>query len=435
MVMNFGFWGELKKPIIALAPMADVTDAAFRRIIAKYSKYGGQNIFDENGKFTRPSFALQNLGGPDVMFTEFVSADGLCHPEGRKKLLIDLSYSEAERPIVAQLFSGRPEKMFEAAKLVRELGFDGLDINMGCPDRSVEKSGAGAALMKNPKLAREIIRAAREGAGGLPVSVKTRIGYSKNELQTWLPELLAELPAVLTIHARTRKEMSNVPARWEHVAEAVALRDRLGSKSLIFGNGDVPDLVDARAKARQTGADGIMLGRAIFGNPFLFSDGLRLVSVSQRLQVMLEHTKLFEELFGANPSTKDHTGSRSPVVQQTDYGAGCPNMKDIYPIVPPWDTMGRARPGTGAGLISANRGVPFSKGTPRVAIKNFAVMKKHFKAYVTGWDGLPAAPGLAAQAGAKELRLKLMETNNASEVEMILDDYLKMPKNMVKIQF
>src|SRR3989338_7116635 len=161
------FWAKLEKPFMALAPMADVTDAAFRRGIAKYGK-------------------------ADVMFTEFVSADGLCHPVGREKLLIDLSYTEAERPIVAQLFSGKPEKMFEAAKLVAELDFDGLDINMGCPDRSIEKSGAGATLMKNAKLAREVIRAARPGAPRPPRSVKTRLRFNKNQIETWLPELLAE---------------------------------------------------------------------------------------------------------------------------------------------------------------------------------------------------------------------------------------------------
>ncbi|MCR4336423.1 MAG: tRNA-dihydrouridine synthase family protein, partial [Candidatus Omnitrophica bacterium] len=219
------------RPIMILAPMADVTDSAFRRIIAKYGK-------------------------PDVMWTEFVSADGLCHPKGREKLLIDLSYTEAERPIVAQLFSGRPEKMREASKLAQELGFDGVDINMGCPDRAVEKQCAGASLMKNPTLARELIRAAKEGAPNIPVSVKTRLGYNKDELETWLPELLAEEPAVVTIHCRTRKEMSDVPARWERVKRAVEIRNELKSKTLIFGNGDVLDIQDAQKKAEETGADG-----------------------------------------------------------------------------------------------------------------------------------------------------------------------------------
>ena len=320
----------MNKPVMVLAPMANVTDEAFRRIIAKYGK-------------------------PDVMWTEFVSADGLCHPKGREKLLVDLKYSEGERPIVAQLFSGNPEKMFEAAKLVKELGFDGLDINMGCPDRAIEKSGAGACLIKNPSRAREIIRAAKEGVGDLPVSVKTRIGYNKNELETWLPEILAEEPAVVTIHCRTRKEMSDVPARWEHVARAVEIRNSLNSKTLIFGNGDVLDLEDARKKAKESGADGVMLGRAIFGNPFLFVENKISQNfksdVRRRLEVLLEHTKLFDELFQG--------------------------------------------------------------------IKNFAVMKKHYKAYVQGFSAT------AGRDGAKELRVKLMEVGNVDEVETIIKEFLK----------
>src|SRR3989344_1937901 len=175
------FWDKLPKPFFVLAPMANVTDVAFRQIIAKYS---------------RPQ-------GPAVFWTEFVSADGLCHPQGREKLLIDLFYSESERPIVAQLFTAHPEKMEEAAHLIQELGFDGLDINMGCPDRTVEKQAAGAALIKNPKLAREVIHAAQRGAVKLPISVKTRLGYYRDELDTWLPALLETDLAGATIHART----------------------------------------------------------------------------------------------------------------------------------------------------------------------------------------------------------------------------------------
>ncbi len=304
---------------MVLAPMADVTDAAFRRVIAKYGK-------------------------PDVTWTEFVSADGLCHPAGREKLLSDLAYTEAERPIVAQLFTGHPERLREAAALVRELGFDGLDLNMGCPDRSVEKQGAGAALIKSPALARELIRAAKAGAGeAFPISVKTRIGYRQNELETWLPELLAEAPAVVTIHARTRQEMSLVPARWELVKRSVEIRNALGSETLIFGNGDVRDLGHARALAAESGADGVMLGRAIFGNPWLFADQPP-VALPERLRVMVEHTKLFEELLGEH--------------------------------------------------------------------KSFAIMKKHYKAYVTGWEG------------AKELRAQLMVAATAAEVAQIVTEYL-----------
>ncbi len=299
MVIMSSFWQGLVKPFFVLAPMADVTDAAFRQIIAKYGK-------------------------PDLMFTEFVSADGLCHPVGRERLLIDLQYSESERPIVAQLFTAQPEKLEQAAKLCAELGFDGVDINMGCPDRTIEKQGAGAALMKNPQLARELIQAAKRGLMSrshldMPVSVKTRLGYNRDELETWLPELLAEEPAAVTIHARTRKEMSKVPARWERIKRAVEIRDNLKSQTLIIGNGDALDLADAKQKAETTGADGIMLGRAIFGNPWLFASGQASVVYSrsargirdqqnltptlpERLHVMLEHTKLFEELLGAHKS-------------------------------------------------------------------------------------------------------------------------------------
>lgn len=326
--MSLGFWKELPKPVFALAPMADVTDAAFRRIIAK-------------------------CGKPAVLWTEFVSADGLAlaPEEGRRKLLMDLMYTEEERPIVAQFFTSNPENMKKAAKLARELGFDGIDINMGCPDRSVEKQGAGAALMKNPNLARAIIRSAKEGAGNIPVSVKTRLGYNKDELEEWLPQILEENPAVVTVHARTRKEMSKVPARWERVKRAVEIRDEFvlrqaqdkNLRTLIFGNGDVLGLEDARLKADETGCDGVMLGRAIFGNPWLFSG--RVPTLQQRLEVLVEHTQTFEELLGE--------------------------------------------------------------------AKSFAIMKKHYKAYVSGFDG------------AAELRAELMEARDAAEVREVAQSFLQ----------
>ena len=277
------FWQKLNKPFFVLAPMADVTDASFRQIIAKYSRHG------ELG------------GGPDVFWTEFVAADGLMSP-GREVLRHDLKFGENEHPIVAQLFGAHPDKMEGAARLCQELGFDGIDINMGCPDKSIEKQGAGACMMKHPDVAREIIRAARRGAPNLPISVKTRIGYNKNELDTWLPEVLAENIQALTVHCRTRKEMSKVPARWEHVREAVALRDRLGVDTLILGNGDVKDLADAKQKVAETGCDGVMLGRAIFGNPWLFDQHRTEVTKEEKIRVMVEHTKLYEHMLGGTKS-------------------------------------------------------------------------------------------------------------------------------------
>lgn len=311
--------------------MADVTDAAFRQIIAKYGK-------------------------PDIFWTEFTSADGLCDKKGRRALSVNLKFTPKERPIIAQLFSANPDKMRQAAKFVADLGFDGIDINMGCPDRKIEKSGAGAALMKKPKLAREIIRAAIEGVEGkIPVSVKTRLGYNKDELETWLPQILSENVVAVTIHARTRKEMSRVPARWRRIKDAVEIRDKMKSKALIKGNGDVQDLKEARIRVKDTGVDGVMFGRAIFGNPFLFSKSLprfgkqkrpELVEglmVKSKLEVMIEHAKLFEKIFG--------------------------------------------------------RG------------KNFAIMRKHFKAYVSDFSG------------AKELRVKLMATMCAKEVESLVSGF------------
>lgn len=272
--MASGFWEGLKKPIMALAPMAEVTDAAFRRIIAEYGK-------------------------PDIIWTEFVSADGLCSV-GRKKLLQDLIYSEEERPIVAQLFGARPEHFYESAKLLVELGFDGIDINMGCPDRKVDKQGAGAALIRTPELAQEIVAETKRGAGKLPVSIKTRIGYDEEALEEWLPHLVATEPAAITIHGRTKKEMSKVDARWGDIARAVAIIDRISAgkkRPLVLGNGDVKSLAEAEMRIRETGVDGVMIGRGIFGNPWLFS-GQTEVSVNEKLRVAIEHTRLFEELFG-----------------------------------------------------------------------------------------------------------------------------------------
>lgn len=277
--MVSGFWKTLPRPIYALAPMANVTDAAFRRVIAKYGK-------------------------PDVMFTEFVSCDGLQSP-GRTELLTDFIYSEAERPIVAQIFGAKPENFYETALLCQRLGFDGIDINMGCPDKNVLKQGAGGALIKNPCLAREIIKAAMRGAGPLPVSIKTRIGLNKDVLKDWLPALLETEVAAITVHARTCKELSKAPARWDAIAEAVAIRDSYDhspNKTLILGNGDAADLADARKKISATGADGVMIGRGVFGNPWLFRAAHYQPTVPEKLAVMVEHTYLFEELLGGKKS-------------------------------------------------------------------------------------------------------------------------------------
>lgn len=332
--MARGFWNKLAKPVMALAPMANVTDAAFRRIIAKYGKLAPRS--PEDGV------------GPDVFWTEFVSVEGLLS-RGRERLLPDLWYTESERPIVAQIFGGKPEQFYEVAQMLAELGFDGIDINMGCPDRGVEKSGGGAALIKKPDLAVKIIEAAKRGAPGLPVSVKTRVGYDREILAEWVPKLLEAGPAVITMHLRTRSEMSDVPARWDLAGKVVELRDRYGSPkdTLIFGNGDVETVKEAKVKAKEYGLDGIMIGRGIFGNPWLFTE--RLPGIREKLEVMMEHTELFEKLYRSDQPER---------------------------------------------------------------LKNFDVMKKHYKAYANGFDG------------AKELRIRLMEAENAAAVRKITEEFL-----------
>ena len=255
--------------------MANVTDAAFRSVIAKYGK-------------------------PDVMWTEFVSVDGLLSP-GREKLLPDFWYTQVQRPIVAQIFGSRPEQFERVASLLAELKFDGIDINMGCPVRKVINQQSCSALIRTPQLAQEIIAATKQGARGLPVSVKTRLGFSKVEIDSWIPQLLAAQPAALTGHLRTVKEMSKVPAHWELMPEVAALvkAQPEADRPILLGNGDIQTLAEADQKIQETGIDGVMIGRGIFGNPWMFNraNPLESISITQRLGAMVEHTKLFEEQF------------------------------------------------------------------------------------------------------------------------------------------
>ncbi len=321
--------------------MADVTDSVFRRLVA------------ERGK-------------PAVMFTEFVAADGLMHPVGRERLIVDLRYSEIERPIVAQIWGGKSANIEGAARLVRELGFDGLDINMGCPDKGVERQGGGAGLIRHYDLAREIVEAAMRGAGDLPVSVKTRIGYNNVDLE-WIKMLAGTGIAALTLHLRTRKEMSKVQAHWELMPEIreqirgrvpvlapsdigyANMASRCGPDStpnleepLLIGNGDVRDLADAQDKVSKSGADGAMLGRAIFGNPWLFSE------------------------------------------------KGKPNWNEVFSTI-------------------VYHSAEFER--EYAGVKNFAIMRKFFGAYVAG------------HPRASEIKVELMKCDTASGVESVLKSF------------
>ncbi len=355
------FWNTLrqqKKPFFCLAPMADVTDPAFRVLITKYGK-------------------------PDVMWTEFVSANGLMS-KGRGVLIRDLAFSEAERPIVAQLFSSDPEIMKGAAKLCAELGFDGVDINMGCPDKTIEKQGAGASMIKTPEVAKAVIEAVKQGirASGkdIPVSVKTRVGYYTPAIKEWIGFLLEQDIAALTVHARTRKELSKVPAKWEYIQEVVALRDRIAPETVIIGNGDVLSLEDGRAKAQESGADGVMVGRALFGNPWFFDPQREVVATLPRRAPWILRTLPFVKRFF---DTK---------------------RKAAISTVRPISTEERLRT-----MVEHCELFETMLGD----IKNFSIMKKHMKAYVTGFPG------------AKELRVALMEeANNAGDVRRLVENFL-----------
>ncbi len=400
--MNLGFWKNLKrsdkgtKPFFALAPMADVTDAAFRQLVTKYGK-------------------------PEVLWTEFVSADGLAwalkQPEGvashgRDALLRDLVYTEAERPIVAQLFSSNPENMRTACKFVAELGFDGIDINMGCPDKTIEKQGAGAAMMKTPELAVEIINAAKQGIADsgydIPLSVKTRVGYNKVQLNEWIPLLLKQNIAALTVHARTRKEMSTVPANWDYVKQVVVLRDSMGINTVILGNGDVTTVEHGTQLAQQTGCDGVMVGRAIFGNPWLFGS-----NVNRSSDVLHKASNVLEDGSSqADRAEKSNFPAGKYACLMRVYYSLCAffgfkkQIKNKY-----WLKAKSAVSVTERLNVMVEHSELFEKLLGD--IKNFAIMKKHFKAYVNGFDG------------AKELRMELMEKGNtAGAVKDIVDKFL-----------
>jgi len=265
--------------------MDQVTDCAFREMVARLS---GQNPRTKTQKSSGNNFA---------MFTEFVSVDGLLHPDGKKRLLRDLKFTNKQRPIVAQIWGNDPDKFLKAAKIIKKLKFDGIDINMGCPQSKEIGMGACSALIKNPKLAQKIIKATKKGAGGLPVSVKTRIGYEKNIVKDWIKVLLKAQPAAIIVHGRTKKEMSKVPAHWDAIADAVATRNKLKSKTLIIGNGDVISFQDGLVKAQQTGVDGIMIGRASIGNPWVFNANSKSPSVKEKLLAAVRHAKLFEKWY------------------------------------------------------------------------------------------------------------------------------------------
>lgn len=268
------FWQDLPKPILALAPMEDVTDTVFRQIVASCAR-------------------------PDIFFTEFTSVEGM-QSQGRNAVIHRLKFTEVERPIVAQIWGIRPENFYKTARELVAMGFDGIDINMGCPIKDIIKNGACAGLMKNPSLAKEIIMAVREGAGTLPISVKTRIGFKTIKTEEWISHLLTCGIDALTIHGRTAAELSKAPTHWDEIAKAVSIRDSMNVNTVILGNGDVVHAADAIEKCKRYGTDGAMIGRGVFDNPWAFDRVSWNVARSPKelLDLMRKHVELFEKTWG-----------------------------------------------------------------------------------------------------------------------------------------
>lgn len=268
-IIRMDFWKKLERPIIGLSPMDGVTDGAMRFITAKY-------------------------GQPAVIFTEFVSAEGLVR---NKELFSELKYDEIERPVVAQLFGKDPGAFREAAEIVVKLGFDGVDINMGCPSKNVAQHGSGAGLIENRELANRIVDAVHETIKGrIPVSIKTRLGTSKPDESWW--QFLAELNVeMVTMHGRTFRQLYRGEADWQSIAKAGLIIKKTGK--MFLGNGDIDSISKGVEYCARYGTDGILIGRAALGNPWVF----RSITADREeiFRVMIEHSKKFEELNPKKP--------------------------------------------------------------------------------------------------------------------------------------
>ncbi|MBP2113414.1 tRNA dihydrouridine synthase [Paenibacillus silagei] len=269
------FWRELPRPFFILAPMEDVTDVVFRHVVSA-------------------------AGRPDVFFTEFVNTESYAHPEGKQAVRGRLTFTEDEQPMVAHIWGDKPEYFRKMSISMAEEGFKGIDLNMGCPVANVAENGKGSGLICRPETAAEIIQAAK--AGGLPVSVKTRLGFSSvDEWRGWLTHILQQDIVNLSIHLRTREEMSKVPAHWELIPEIKKLRDEIAPDTLLTINGDIADRETGLKLAAEYGVDGIMIGRGIFHNPYAFEQEPREHSSKELLDLLRLHLDLHDRYSALEP--------------------------------------------------------------------------------------------------------------------------------------
>ena len=339
-------WQNLPKPFLILAPMEGVTDIVFRQVIA-------------------------HAGRPDLFFTEFTNVSSYASEKGRWNALERLTITPTDSPIIAQIWGKNPEHFSEVSSALLSLGFSGVDLNFGCPDKHVNKTGGGAAMIKTPDLAVECYRNASKSTT-LPVSIKTRLGWSNpNEYQTWLSTLLAEHPDALTVHLRTKKEMSKVPAHYELIPNIIKLRNEISPETKLIINGDIRDRAHAlELHAKYPEVDGFMIGRGVFANPYCFTD--HTPSRDELMELLKMHLDLFEArakgfLGGIRSCYEDEVTSPMKM--------GARNV--------PKKTLSRG--------------------------PSYETLKHFFKIYVNNFPG------------AKELRTKLMETHSILEARMILE--------------
>lgn len=267
--MKDNFWQDLPRPFFILAPMEDVTDVVFRHVV-------------------------KEAGRPDVFFTEFTNTVSYCHPQGRDSVRGRLTFTEDEQPMVAHIWGDEPEYFRQMSIGMAEEGFKGIDINMGCPVPNVAGKGKGSGLIQRPEVAAELIQAAK--AGGLPVSVKTRLGYTNiDEWREWLKHVFEQDIANLSIHLRTRKEMSKGDAHWELISEIKKMRDEIAPQTLLTINGDIPDRETGLKLVEEYGVDGVMIGRGIFHNPYAFEKEPKEHSSKELLELFRLHLDLFDQ--------------------------------------------------------------------------------------------------------------------------------------------
>lgn len=262
---------KLPKHFLVLAPMYDVTDIVFRQVIAE-------------------------LAPPDLFFTEFVNVDGL-QSAGRRKIIHRLKFKKTDRPIVAQIWGKNPENYYKTAQELVGMGFDGVDINMGCPDKAVLKNGCCGALINDHALASEIIEATKKGVNGkIPVSVKTRIGFREFD-KSWIEFVLNQEISMLSVHLRTVREMSKVPAHWELMNEINKIRNEVSPDTLLVGNGDIENAKQAKELSENYSIDGVMIGRGVFGDPYALSADSPWQSMSplEKIEIYKNHVSLFKK--------------------------------------------------------------------------------------------------------------------------------------------